>query len=181
RSRRRAPMSVDVTARAAPSAVSQTVKALLGLRQMILNGELAAGARISELAVVQRLGTSRTPVRAALARLLEEGLVEAIASGGYAVRAFSEAEIHDAIEVRGTLEGLAARFAAERGASAAELAALRDCVEQIDAALADGNRTMDSFARYVALNDVFHRLLVEAAHSDVLRRQIERAVSLPFA
>jgi GntR family transcriptional regulator of vanillate catabolism len=161
--------------------VSQTVKALLGLREMILSGELAPGARISELAVVERLGVSRTPVRAALARLREEGLLEETASRGYAVRAFTEAEIYDAIEVRGTLEGLAARFAAERGVSAADMARLRACVEEIDAVLARGDRTVDSFTQYVAANDRFHSLLVELARSDVLRRQIERAVSLPFA
>lgn len=163
------------------SAVSQTVKALLGVREMILKGELTPGARISELAVVERVGVSRTPVRAALARLQEEGLLEAIPSGGYSVRAFSESEIHDAIEVRGTLEGLAARFAAERGVSASELAALRECVAQIDEVLARSNQGIDSFSEYVAVNDRFHRLLVELARSDVLRRQIERAVSLPFA
>ena len=104
---------------AGDNTVPQTVKALLGIRELILSGELPPGARISELAVVERIGVSRTPVRAALARLQEEGLLEPIASRGYAVRAFSEVEIRDAIEVRGTLEGLAARFAAERGVTAA--------------------------------------------------------------
>ena len=55
----------------AQAAASQTVRALLGLRELILGGELAAGARISELWVVERLGVSRTPVRAALIRLQE--------------------------------------------------------------------------------------------------------------
>lgn len=169
------------TTEADDSAVSQTVKALLGIREMILNGELLPGARISELAVVDRLGVSRTPVRAALARLREEGLLDPIPSRGYAVRAFTEVEIHDAIEVRGTLEGLAARFAAERGVTSAEMSRLRECIEQIDLVLAGGELTVDSFTQYVAVNDRFHRLLIEVAHSDVLRRQIERAVSLPFA
>ena len=162
-------------------AVSQTVKALLGLREMILGGELSPGTRISELAMVERLGVSRTPVRAALARLEEEGLLETIPSGGYAARAFSESEIEDAIEVRGTLEGLAARLAAERGVSAGDLLPLTECVEEIDAVLARGKLTLDSFTDYVALNDRFHRLLAELCGSDVVRRQLERAIHLPFA
>ena len=55
----------------------------------------------------------------ALVRLEEEGLLEAIPSGGFMVKAFSERDILDSIELRGTLEGLAARFAAERGVSRA--------------------------------------------------------------
>jgi len=161
--------------------VSQTVKALLGLREMILDGELAPGERISELAVVDRLGVSRTPVRAALARLQEEGLLESIPGGGYAARAFTETEIHDAIEVRGTLEGLAARLAAERGVAPADLKPLADCVDGMDTVLARVRMTVDTFTEYVALNDRFHALLMELPHSPVLERQIERALQLPFA
>lgn len=163
------------------ASVSQTVKALLGLREMILDGELASGERLSELGVVERLGVSRTPVRAALARLQEEGLLESIPGGGYAVRAFTESEIHDSIELRGTLEGLAARLAAERGASPADLEPLADCVAQIDVVLARERMTVDTFTEYVAFNARFHGLLAELARSPVLERQIDRALQLPFA
>ena len=98
--------------------VSQTVRAQLALRDQILTGGLRPGERISELQAVETTGASRTPVRMALVRLEEEGLLEAIPSGGFMVKAFSERDILDSIELRGTLEGLAARFAAERGASA---------------------------------------------------------------
>ncbi|RYF34265.1 MAG: GntR family transcriptional regulator, partial [Comamonadaceae bacterium] len=81
---------------------SQAVKAQLRLREMILAGELPAGARIAELAIVERLGVSRTPIRAALMRLEQEGLLEALPNGGYAVRTFSERDVSDAIEMRGT-------------------------------------------------------------------------------
>lgn len=83
---------------------SQAVRALLGLRELVLGGELPPGSRISELWVADRLGVSRTPIRAALIRLQEEGLVEPIPSGGFAVRSFAESEISDAIELRGTIE-----------------------------------------------------------------------------
>lgn len=159
---------------------SQTVRALLGLRELVLGGELTPGERISELWVVERLGVSRTPVRAALIRLQEEGLIEPILTGGFAVRAFSEAEIRDAIELRGTLEGLAARLAAERGVSAAMLRELHDCVDEIDTLLV-GKLTDTTFSHYVDANMRFHRLLGKAAGSEVVARQIEKVATLPFA
>ena len=61
---------------------SQAVKAQLRLREMILAGQLPAGARIAELAIVERLGVSRTPIRAALMRLEQEGLLESLPGVG---------------------------------------------------------------------------------------------------
>ena len=159
----------------------QTVKALLSLRDLILTGELKAGDRISELAVVERLGVSRTPIRMALVRLEEEGLLELIPSGGFSVKAFSERDITDAIEIRGTLEGLCARLAAERGLTQSALGELRDCVAAIDALLARDEVTEELFSQYVGLNERFHALLIEFADSPVLARQLKRALNLPFA
>lgn len=160
---------------------SQTVKALLSLRDLILKGALASGERLSELAIVERLGVSRTPVRAALIRLEEEGLVEALPSGGFAVKAFSARDIHDAIELRGTLEGLAARLAAERGVDPEKLGRLSACVAGIDALMGAAEIDAELFSDYIALNADFHALLVELAQSPPISRHIGRAVSLPFA
>ncbi len=143
----------------APS--SQTVKALLSLRELILSGDLRPGERISELSVVERLAVSRTPIRMALVRLEEEGLLELIPSGGFSVKAFSERDIYDAIEVRGTLEGLAARFCAERGLTNAALGDFRDCLADIDELVAAPQVTVEQFSRYVDLNERFHALLIE--------------------
>src|SRR5690348_771573 len=71
----------------------QTVKAMKRLRQLILDGKLQAGERVPELALVEHTGVSRTPIRAALMQLAEEGLLEASASGGFIVRAFDEDEV----------------------------------------------------------------------------------------
>src|SRR6478609_4383411 len=114
---------------------SQAVKAQLRLRELILAGELPAGARIAELTLVEKLGVSRTPIRAALMRLEQEGLLETLPGGGYAMRTFSERDVSDAIELRGTLEGLAARIAAERGVATVVLAEARACLDEIDALL----------------------------------------------
>ena len=161
--------------------VSQTVKALLSLRELILSGELAPEDRIAELTLVDRLGVSRTPVRMALVKLAEEGLLETIPSGGYAVKVFSEADIFDAIEIRGTLEGLAARYAAERGVAPMRLREIKDCVRELDRTIEKGALDTDGFADYVRLNALFHAAVYEACGSAILKRQIERACALPFA
>ncbi|WP_321926962.1 GntR family transcriptional regulator [Burkholderia sp. BCC1998] len=161
-------------------AQSQTVKALLGMRELVLSGELAPRTRISELWVVERLNVSRTPVRAALIRLHHEGLLEQIPSGGFAVRSFEESEICDSIELRGTLEGLAARLAAERGVEASVLDALQMCVAQIDEVLAT-KLNSEKFSQYVEINRQFHKLLAQASGSAVVCHQIEQVMHLPFA
>jgi len=164
----------------AANARSNVVKAQLRLRELILEGQLPAGSRISELWVVEQLGVSRTPVRAALARLQEEGFLEPIQSGGYAVRSFTEDDVWDAIEVRGTLEGLAARLAAERGTSPQVLRDLQACVDEIDDIL-QGELTEDKFSAYVSANESFHRILAAACRSEVVERQLEKATAFPFA
>jgi len=161
--------------------LSQTVTALLQLRELILSGELSPGQRLSELAVVERLAVSRTPVRAALARLQEEGLVEALPSGGYAVRAFSEQEVNEAIELRGVLEGLAARLAAEKGVSQERLAELKRCLARIEALVDTPELSQVDFELYVELNEVFHAGLIALADSPVVAQQVARAAALPFA
>ena len=165
----------------APPSASQAVKAQVALRELILGGELRPGARIAELWLVERLSVSRTPVRLALVRLAEEGLLDALPSGGYAVKDFSESDIHDAIEVRGTMEGLAARFAAERGVSAVLITEARECLDRIDAALAQPELTDETFTLYVQENARFHALLAEMAGSPLVSRQLEKATALPFA
>jgi GntR family transcriptional regulator, vanillate catabolism transcriptional regulator len=160
---------------------SQTVKAQLALRDLVLEGKLRPGERVSELQMVERLGVSRTPVRSALVRLAEEGLLESIPSGGFAVRAFSEREVFEAIEIRGTLEGLAARLAAERGASSEELDRMSGCLDAIDAVVLGKKPTVDDISRYVELNAQFHGLIVAMSGSHALGRQLERASALPFA
>lgn len=160
---------------------SVQVRALLQLREMILAGELHGGTRIAELSIVEKLGVSRTPIRAALMRLAQEGLLEALPSGGYAVRTFSERDVLDAIELRGTLEGLSARLAAERTAPAVVLGEARDCLRQIDAVLGQPALNDESFTRYVELNAKFHALLSEMSGSSVMARELERVISMPFA
>src|SRR4051812_6904914 len=157
---------------------SQIGRAFIGLREMLLHGELARGERISELPLVSRLGTSRTPIRLALERLAHMGLLDVLPTGGFAVRGFSLAEALDAIELRGVLEGTAARFAVERLRDDSELNAMRRACAQMEAL---GSLTIDTFEVYMDLNETFHSALVDVAKSAMLQRSIAQAGSLPFA
>ncbi|QIL84210.1 GntR family transcriptional regulator (plasmid) [Diaphorobacter sp. HDW4A] len=159
---------------------SQTVKAVIGLRGMILEGALKAGERVLEQMVVDKINVSRTPARAAILRLCEEGMIDALPGGGYAVASFSEADVFDSIAIRGELEGMAARLAAERGAPLSTLQKLDRCVAALDVVLQSMKETRH-VTQYVELNDEFHALLIEAAQSPMLKKSIQRIVTLPFA
>lgn len=165
----------------ATTARSQTVAAELGLRELILQGRLRAGDRLVETELVRRLGVSRTPVRAALTRLESEGLLVSWSGGGFAVASFSRADVADAIEVRGTLEGMAARLVAENGLTRRLRTQLGDCVAQLDDVVAALDGTDGPFLRYVELNERFHAGLIEASDNRMLRAALDRVVALPFA
>ncbi len=160
---------------------SQSDRAILGIRDMVLRGDFKAGDRLPELSLVELLGVSRTPIRAALQKLAEEGLLAVAQPTGYVVRSFSETEIFDAIEVRGTIEGLAARMAAERGISRLQLDDMRDCLARIDSTLLGATEGDDHLIRYSALNLQFHELMVSASGSEMVARALARITSLPFA
>ncbi len=157
---------------------SQTGRTLLNLREMLLRGDFPPGDRISELPLVARLGVSRTPIRLALDRLANEGLLEVLPGGGFVVREFTVSDIWDAIEMRGVLEGTAARLASERLVHDRELDTLRRYNEEMEAVK---HPTIDTFARYLDLNEAFHSALVDLAKSSILRRTLERVTALPFA
>jgi GntR family transcriptional regulator, vanillate catabolism transcriptional regulator len=97
------------------------------------------------------------------------------------VRQFTRADIDDAIELRGVLEGTAARFAAERRPPRRRLDRLRAVNDEIGAIVHESEPSFDGFVRYVALNERFHGRLVELADSDVVSRALEGVVALPFA
>src|SRR3954464_3687172 len=124
---------------------SQTTRAILQLRELILNGELLPGERVPELGIVDRLGVSRTPVRLAPGRLQGGGLVDCLPTGGFVVREFTEADIIDAIDLRGALEGMAARRCAERRLGRADLVEVRDCLGSLDSLVRRGELRKDGF------------------------------------
>ena len=154
------------------------MRALLRLRELILSGEFEPGERMSELPLVERLGVSRTPLRLALSELEHEGLLRDLPGGGYVVREFTMDDIRDAIELRGVLEGTAARYAVERRATRRDLKALQTTNDAIEELI---HRTdYESFESYVDLNQRFHARLLKMARSPMLERTLGGIVSLPF-
>jgi GntR family transcriptional regulator of vanillate catabolism len=159
----------------------QGLRAALRLRELILEGELTAGERVSEVPLAARLAVSRTPLRLALAQLAHEGLLEPAAGGGFAVSTFTLDDVGDAIDLRGVLEGTAARLAAERVDDPGALEALHGCVARLDALVRPDRPAIDAFERFVALNERFHELLLSLAGSRALDAAYARALALPFA
>jgi GntR family transcriptional regulator, vanillate catabolism transcriptional regulator len=162
--------------------VSQTGRTLLMLRELLLKGEFRPGERLSELALVERLGVSRTPIRLAFDRLAHEGLVEPYPSGGFVVCEFTIADIWDAIEMRGVLEGTAARLAAERLSDTTQLVKIRALQLQMDGLVESvSHNSIETFAVYMNLNEDFHAALVDLAASPMLKRSLAHLTALPFA
>jgi len=155
-------------------------RAVIELREKILSGEMPGGMRLFEVPIAELLDISRTPVREALSRLTEEGLLDRLPGGGFVVRRFGFADVIDAIELRGVIEGMAARLAAERGVREDELRKIEATVLQIDSCFGERADDVD-FDAYSELNERFHDQLAGLAGSEVIRREVERAGSLPFA
>jgi GntR family transcriptional regulator of vanillate catabolism len=178
----RNPAAYAITLRVVPRgnhANSQTVKATLGLRELLLDGVFKPRERVPELRLVEELGVSRTPLRIALMTLEHEGLLETLPGGGFVVREFTRTDIDDAIELRGVLEGTAARLAAERLESEDELEPLRACCRELDAVV--HAPSIETFMEYVRLNEAFHSAFRGLAKSPQLGRALEHVLALPFA
>jgi GntR family transcriptional regulator of vanillate catabolism len=158
---------------------SQTTKAILGVRELLLGGAFKPRERVPELRLVEELGVSRTPLRTALVTLEHEGFLESLPGGGFVVREFTRTDIDDAIELRGVLEGTAARLAAERLESDDELEPLHELCRELDVVVRSPG--MDSFMEYLRLNQEFHVGFRSLAKSPQLDRAIEHVLTLPFA
>jgi DNA-binding GntR family transcriptional regulator len=132
------------------------------LRRLIVSGELRPRARLSEYALADSFGVSRTPVREALKQLQVEGLVEIVARVGTFVAQPSRREITELFAVKEVLEGLAARLAAQSRP--------REPLERLQANLDTSREAVDAHntQRYAELADQFHDLIVEAAGNSKL-------------
>jgi GntR family transcriptional regulator of vanillate catabolism len=163
-------------------ASSQTARAVLSLREMLVQGRFRPGERIREVPLAAELKVSRIPLHLALERLAHEGFLEIRPTRGFVVQRFSTEDIYDAIELRGLLEGAAARLAAERFKHPSELTALQSTSYEILTLVRRAKKlTMETFNQYIDLNARFHSGLLDLAHSRMLRRAIQQACSLPFA
>lgn len=160
---------------------SQTARATLLLREMVIDGHFRPGERIKEIPLASSLGVSRIPLRLALERLAHEGLLDVRPTRGFLVQQFSTTDIYDAIELRGSLEGTAARLAAERLRDGGDLSAIREFSRQMDGLFGKRALSLGSFTSYIDLNAKFHAALLDLSGSRILQRTVRQVCSLPFA
>jgi GntR family transcriptional regulator of vanillate catabolism len=150
------------------------------LRNGILTGEYAGGSRMNEIDLATSLGVSRTPIRGALSTLAAEGLLEYTPNSGYVVRSYSSKDIAAIYEVRGSLESLAARLAAEKGLSD-EARGLMHRVLSDSARLVDEHQwTEDVRAQWTQLNEQFHAIIHQAADNAYLAATIRKSREVPI-
>ncbi|MCH5516456.1 GntR family transcriptional regulator [Pseudomonas syringae] len=157
----------------------QTV--LVALRKMIASGELAAGERLMEVPTAELFGVSRMPVRMAFRTLEQEGLLVPFGGRGFQVRSISPMEIAGAVDVRGVLEGLAARQMAERGVTQEARDELEAWLVQGDALFEKGHVTEDDLEVYHDMNMRLHRVIVEGSGNRAIADALSRNDHLPFA
>lgn len=131
------------------------------LKCEILSGKLPSGSRLSEVALAERLGVSRTPVREAVQRLAQDGLVEVAPNRGARVKTVSTADVEDVYAVREVLDGLAARLAATHR-TAAQLEAMRTALRTLERA------APSDFEMQIAADLEFHGHIANASGNAAL-------------
>jgi DNA-binding GntR family transcriptional regulator len=137
------------------------------IRGAIVDLRLAPGAPLREAAIATQLGVSKTPVREALGRLQQEGLVEATSFKGAVVSDYSERDLQEIYELRELLEGAAVRAAAT-DANDETLAALRDVIDRSRAA-----RDAGDLAGLAELLGRFDQIVFEQVANVRIRSLIE--------
>ncbi|MGE0386836.1 MAG: GntR family transcriptional regulator [Gammaproteobacteria bacterium] len=158
---------------------TRTEDVIARLRDLLIEGALAPESHLHEVALAQRLGVSRTPVRDALRVLANEGLLIYSPNRGYVVKPFRLQEILDAYDVRGTLEAMAARLCAEHGLDPGARAALTGIVERSEAIMAGGRWAGPEQDEWQRLNAAFHLAIVDATGNQPLMRSARQMRRLP--
>lgn len=149
---------------------------------MVLAGDLAPGERVVELDLAARLRVSRTPLRLAFTELERAGVLERLPKRGYRVRRVALEEVVQAIDVRGVLEGYAARRAAESGMSANLLEDMRGYVQQGRALINEARRKPPlNASHWMSINMRFHQVLMDAAGNQVLVAALSHVTKMPLA
>ena len=162
--------------------MSSGQQVLIKLRKMIIAGELEGGARVAEIPTAELLGVSRQPVRMAFRLLEQEGLLIKNPTRGYTVREISEKLVNDALEVRGILEGLAAKTIAEQGLTEEQKKTLQNCIVETEK-LFDGKSEFGDheLERYHHFNVIFHDTIIQGAQNVALIQALAKNNQLPMA
>ncbi len=158
-------------------AVTSSERTLGEVRELILDGRLAAGSRLGEAELAERLGVSRTPVREALSRLAAEGLVEIVPNRGARVSSWTVAELEGVFQLRAALEPQLTALAVPR-AAASDIAALDELAGTMLAVGSPGRgRDLDAL---FPLNREFHGRLVALADHPAMAGALAAAVHAPI-
>lgn len=152
-------------------------RAYVLLKQRVIAGTYAPGAQLKEEHIARELAISRTPIRAALKRLVQDGLATADAGRGVRVSAWTDQDIQETYELRCLLEGHAAELAARRGD-----VALADRLDQLNALMAQalGKKSRNLAAVLQDINAQFHRAILEASGSPRLRSMLDGLIDMPI-
>jgi GntR family transcriptional regulator of vanillate catabolism len=151
------------------------------IRESILGGSVVTGERLNEVRLSRTLAVSRTPVRAALQALAGEGLLDYEPNRGFSVREFPLDAVVDAYEIRASLEGVAVRFAAERGLSGEEKAIVERSLAAGDRLLERGSFETGDLTIYRGINGDFHDTLLAAARNRMLGEMIRICHHVPVS
>jgi GntR family transcriptional regulator of vanillate catabolism len=164
-----------------PRAGNRALSVMDQIREAILGGMVNAGERLNEVRLSRTLSVSRTPVRAALQALAGEGLLDYAPNRGFSVREFPLDAIVDAYDIRASLEGLAARFAAERGLSPDERLVVERSLVAGDKLLERGSFEAGDLTIYRGINGDFHDTLLAAARNRMLAEMIRICHHVPVS
>ena len=151
------------------------------LRDKILSGALKQGDRLVEIPTAEMLGVSRTPVRIAFRALEQEGLLTQLPRRGYQVREITNDEIAGSVEVRGVLEGLAARQIVEKGLTSKVIAELKQCLRDGDTLFRDRSFNEEKVQAYVEMNRKFHDVLVKGSQNNAIAMALQINEHMPMA
>jgi DNA-binding GntR family transcriptional regulator len=147
------------------------------LRRRLMVGHYAPGAQLKEEALAAELAVSRTPIRSALRRLVDEGQLEAHANRGAFVAEWTARDINEVFDLRYLLEGHAAWLAAER-ASAEQVAELTTLNQRM--AVLGREPGLEQIAELQVLNNRFHHGILQAAGSPRLSAMARTLVDWPL-
>ncbi|WP_028671999.1 GntR family transcriptional regulator [Saccharospirillum impatiens] len=161
------------------SQVNQTV--ISQLRRLIRDEAFQPGTKMQELPVADQLGVSRTPVRMAFRVLEQEGLLERSGKKGFIVRRISQSDVVCGIEIRGVLEGLAAKRMADKPLSDRHREQFNACLDDSNALVRKGELTETLIADWSDINQRFHSIILDGAGSRAIADAIARNNHMPFA
>lgn len=147
------------------------------IRSIIIRGEFTSGEILLESRLAEQIGVSRTPVREALSRLANEGLVVLGRYRRAKVASFSMADVAEVFRLRGRLEGHAARRACLR-ITAADILRLEVIEDELEAAFAELG-WHKHLPRFDELNNEFHAIIARAANSPRLEKILASSLELP--